>query len=171
VLQQPPSSSWWVHPYHRRFVAGLILGAVGFVWRIRGPIGHVEVYNERVPDIRAADFVIVPLIGIGLLLVSSRPGVRLVDRVIGTGLILLAGAWMVTRHPLQGPIVWSGPHQHGLHLGDIFAAIPGLIGLQILLRSPVPGTRSDPAVRAARHVGGAQGTTLDHELRTKDPSR
>jgi hypothetical protein len=170
-MQQPEQSSWWSHPYHRRFVAGLVLVGLGLVWRIQGPIGNVAVYNERVPDVRQADFLIIPLIGLGLLLVSSRPGVRLVDRVIGTGLILLAGAWMVTRHPFQGPIIWSGPGQHGLHLGDTLAAIPGLLGLQILLRSPVPGTRSDPAIRAARQPSGARDSVLDPVLRTKDPSR
>jgi hypothetical protein len=171
VMERIEQSSWWSHPYHRRFVAGFVLVGLGLMWRIQGPIGHVEVYNERLPDIRQADFIIVPLIGLGLMLVSSRPGVRLVDRVIGTGLILIAGAWLVTRHPLQGRIIWSGPSQHGLHLGDVLSAIPGLLGLQILLRSPVPGTRSDPAIRAARHAGSPHGASPIPQMRTKDPSR
>jgi hypothetical protein len=133
--------SWWESAYHLRLVLGVMMVLVGVLWRIRGPIGSVRMYNERIPDIRTADLVIVPLIGLGFLLIASRPGVRLIDRVIATGLLLVAAGLLATRHPLQGPVVWRGPDQHGLHLGDSLAAIPTLLGLQILVRSRVPPGR------------------------------
>jgi hypothetical protein len=152
--EQREKLEWWRwSPYHLRFVLGVGLVLLGFLWRIRGPIGHVEVQNERVPDVRAADFLIVPMMAVGFLLISSRPGVRLVDRVVGIGMFFAAGIWLVTKHPFQGRIVWNGPSQHGVHVGDLAAVVPILLGLQILIRSRVPPPRypADELTMRSRH--------------------
>ena len=112
----------------------------GFLWRIRGPIGQVEVQNERVPDVRAADFLIVPMMVAGFLLISSRPGSdSSIDR--GHRHVLCRGYLAGHKTSVPGTVIWSGPGQHGVHVGDLAAIVPILIGLQILIRSRVPPPR------------------------------
>lgn len=56
----------------------------------------------------------------------------LLAAAVALGLGLLAAVMMVAGHqPWDGPQVASFTQTHGLHLGDVLAAVPALVGVAL----------------------------------------
>lgn len=59
-------------------------------------------------------------------------GGSLLAAAVALGLGLLAALMMVAGHqPWDGPQVASFTETHGLHLGDVLAVVPALVGLAL----------------------------------------
>lgn len=64
------------------------------------------------------------------------------SRIAAVLLIFLALAWLNIDKYFEGPVLWSLDRTHGLTLADVPALIAGLVGLVLLVISPLGKRRS-----------------------------
>jgi hypothetical protein len=113
---------------------GFLLAASAVVFRLAGPKGRVLLDLENVPQVAKGDVVVMGFVAAAGAVLVSRTRSTAVRRLIGLGFLAIAAAWTMLDHRGAGPVVASfGDSGHGLHRNDWLAAVPGALGLVLLL--------------------------------------
>lgn len=110
--------------------AGLVLFAG--VWRFAGPRSDVIAHRYPLPAVTEADVVTIPVAVAGLLLLASTPRIATWRRVAGMGCLIVAVLLPTSGKPRSGPVMVTIAHFHGIHVSDLLAIVPAMLGATLL---------------------------------------
>lgn len=115
----------------RRLGLGVVVLAIGAVWRTIGYEGHVFRESGRLPQLRLGDVLTAPLFVVAVVLIALAFGVGLGRRMLGGLLLAVALMYPLLSFPWDGRVVWGRNH-HGIHTTDVLAFVPLLASVIVL---------------------------------------
>jgi hypothetical protein len=115
-----------------RVVVGTGLLAFAGLWRFAGPRSAVVAHHAPFPPVTEADVVTIPVAVAGLALLASAPRLAPWRRVAGVACLITAVLWPTSDNSRSGPVIATISQSHGIHLYDLMALLPALVGGTLL---------------------------------------